>query len=263
MKLKNKVSVITGGGRGIGRAISIAFAMEGADVIVNYYKSGKEAQEVVHKIREIGRDAYAIKADISNYNQVSRMADKIYSIFDKVDILVNNAGILISKPFLETSPEDWIRTISVNLNGVFYTIKIFGSRMALDGGGSIINISSIAGYTPLINGGAYSASKAGVILLTKQAALELGPKGIRVNAICPGPILTDMLLSEFSQDKLEKRKQLMPLRTLGSPEDVAKLAVFLASDESKYITGEAYGIDGGFSISTYYLLNKFLSDEEK
>jgi len=263
MKLKDKVAVITGGARGIGKAISLEFAREGANVVINYFRSEKEAYKVAEMIRNMGRIAYTVKADISRFDEVVRMADEVYSLFNKVDILVNNAGILINKSLLETFPEEWMEVLSINLNGVFYTIKIFGSRMVLDGGGSIINISSVAAYTPLVNGGAYSASKAGVISLTKQAALELGPKGVRVNAVCPGPVLTDMLLSEYSTEKLEKRGHLMPLKTLGYPEDIARLTVFLASDDSRYITGEAYGIDGGFSISTYSLLNMLLSDEDK
>ena len=263
MKLKDKIAVITGGSRGIGKAISIEFAKEGADIVINYHRSEKEAERVAEEIRLIGRESYTVKADVSRFEEVVKMADEVYSIFNKVDILVNNAGILINKSLLETSPEEWMKVLSVNLSGVFYTIKVFGSRMASDGGGSIINISSVAAYTPLVNGGAYSASKAGVVSLTKQAALELGSRGIRVNAICPGPILTDMLLSEYTMEKLERRRHLMPLKTLGYPEDIARLAVFLASDDSRYITGEAYGIDGGFSISTYTLLNKLISNEDK
>lgn len=261
--LINKVAVVTGGSRGIGREIALEFAREGADVVVNYYSYDKGAYEVANLIKNMGRKSLVVKADVSNYEDVSKMVEDIYREFEKVDILVNNAGVLINKPLLETSREEWDRVISVNLNGVFYTLKLFARRMAEDGGGSIINISSVAGYIPLINTGAYSASKAGVIILTKQAAVELGPKDIRVNAICPGPVLTDMLLSEYTGEELEIRKEMMPLKRLGEPSDIAKLAVFLASDDAKYITGSVYEIDGGFGVSAYYLLRRLFEAEKK
>jgi len=258
MKLLNKVAVITGGGRGIGKAIALEFAREGAYIIVNYKKSRGEAYKVVEEANKLGVSALAVYADVSKYKDVLNMAKTVLNKYGKVDILVNNAGVLINKKLLETSVREWTKVVNVNLNGVFYTIKVFGKIMVSNGGGSIINIASVAGYIPLMNGGAYSASKAAVIMLTKQAALELASKGIRVNAICPGPIKTDMLLSEYTERELRIRERYMPLMRIADPIDVAKLAVFLASDDSKYITGEAYGIDGGFAISTYLLLNKLL-----
>ncbi len=258
MKLRDKVAVVTGSSRGIGRAIALAFAKEGAHVVVNYYKNEEKAREVVKKIEEIGRRALSIRADVSDYKQVEEMADRVISEFGRVDILVNNAGILIKSPLEETSPRDWERVVSVNLNGVFFTMRAFGKRMLSGKGGSIINIASVAGYVPLVDAGAYSATKAAVIMLTKQAAVEWGPRGVRVNAICPGPVLTDLLLSEYTPKELEVRKKVTPATRLGDPEDIARLAVFLASDESRYITGEAYGIDGGLASSTYWILHKLL-----
>lgn len=258
MRLSDKVAVITGGNRGIGRAIALGFAREGAHIVVNYLRGRDEAHEVADMVRDIGRKALLVKADISNYIEVDNMAEKVFLEFGKVDILVNNAGILIKNSLIDTSPEKWDKVVSVNLNGVFYSMKIFGAKMVSNGGGSIINISSVAGYIPLINAGAYSATKAAVIMLTRQAAVEWGSRGVRVNAICPGPILTDMLLSEYTSKELQIRRRLTPLMKLGKPEDIADLAVFLASDDSGYVTGEAYGIDGGLSNSTYFLLHKLL-----
>ncbi len=176
----------------------------------------------------------------------------------KVDVLVNNAGIIHKSPLEELELEDWNKVISVNLNGVFYTMRSFGVRMIHQGGGSIINIASVAGHVPLEGGGAYSASKAGVIMLTRQAAVEWGPKGVRVNAICPGPILTDMLRSEYSEEELKFRERVTPVGRLGDPKDVARLAVFLASDEASYVNGAIYDLDGGLAASTYSLLHELL-----
>ncbi len=156
------------------------------------------------------------------------MASIAFDEFGKMDVLVNNAGIISKAPLEEVSPEEWDRVISVNLNGVFYAMRSFGIRMIRQGGGSIVNVASVAGHTSLEGGGAYSASKAGVIILTRQAAVEWGPKGIRVNAMCPGPVLTDMLMSEYTEEELRKRERLTPAGRLGRPEDVARLAVFLA-----------------------------------
>ncbi len=258
MKLEGKVAVVTGASRGIGRAIALEFAKEGANIVVNYRTRSEEAEEVVRRIEEIGRKALAVRADVSDPEQVEEMASLAFEEFGRVDVLVNNAGIIIKAPLEELAPEDWDRVISVNLNGVFYAMRSFGVRMMRQGGGSIINVASVAGHTPLEGGGAYSASKAGVIILTRQAAVEWGPKGIRVNAICPGPVLTDMLRSEYTEEELRRRERLTPAGRLGRPEDVAKLAVFLASDEASYITGAVYDVDGGLSASTYRLLHELL-----
>ncbi len=260
-RLSGKVAVITGASRGIGRAIALAFAEEGADVVVNYLRSEEEARKTIEKVEEYGARGLAVRADVSDPYQVEKMASKVVKKFGKVNVLVNNAGVISKGPLEEISIEDWVRVISINLNGVFYTMRAFAKLMMANGGGSIVNVASVAGYVPLVSAGAYSASKAGVIMLTKQAAAEWGKYGIRVNAICPGPIETDMLLSEYTEEQLRARKKLMPVGRLGKPEDVARLAVFLASDESRYVTGEAYGIDGGFSVSTYWLIDHILRVE--
>lgn len=258
MRLSGKVAVVTGASRGIGRAIALELAKEGADVVVNYRSGSREAEEVVEKIRGMGRKAKAVRADVSDPDQVEEMASIAFKEFGGVGILVNNAGMIRKAPLEEITPEEWDKVISVNLNGVFYAMRSFGTRMIKQGGGSIVNIASVAGHVPLDGGGAYSASKAGVIILTRQAAVEWGPKGVRVNAICPGPIVTDMLRSEYTEEELRRRERLTPVGRLGRPEDVAKLAAFLASDDASYITGAVYDLDGGLSSSTYRLLHELL-----
>ncbi len=259
MRLSDKVAVVTGASRGIGRAIAIEFAREGADIVVNYNASREKAENVVRAIKNMNRRAISIKADVSDPDQVREMVKIVISNFRRVDILVNNAGIIIKSPLEYISPEDWIKVISVNLNGVFLTMRFFGEHMISRGEGVIINIASVAGHLPLVGGGAYSASKAGVIMLTRQAAAEWGPRGIRVNAICPGPILTNMLKSEYSEEELKIREKVTPTMRMGTPEDVAKLAVFLASDDAKNITGGVYDTDSGLSVSTYWLLHELLN----
>ncbi len=258
MRLEGKVAVVTGASRGIGRAIALELAREGADVLVNYRTRFREAEEVAQRVRGMGRRSLAVRADVSDPDQVEEMASLAFEEFGTVDILVNNAGMIRKASLDELDPEDWDRVVSVNLNGVFYAMRSFGSRMIHRGGGSIINIASVAGHVPLEGGGAYSASKAGVIMLTRQAAVEWGPKGVRVNAICPGPILTDMLRSEYSEEELRYRERLTPVGRLGRPEDVARLAVFLASDDAGYVNGAVFDLDGGLAASTYLLLHELL-----
>ena len=173
---------------------------------------------------------------------------------------MNNAGIIRLGPLEDIPIRDWIRTVEVNLNGVYFPMRVFGSRMLKEGRGVIINVASVAGEIPLPGAGAYSPTKAAVIMLTRQAAMEWGPRGVRVNAICPGPIMTDLLLSEFSEEELEARKGIMPLRRLGLPEDVARLATYLASDDSSYVTGSCFPIDGGLGSSTYLIMKELLRE---
>lgn len=258
MKLDGKVALVTGSSRGIGRAIALAFAREGADIIINYSKNDSKAKEVVDSARSLGVRALMVKADVSNPAQVEEMERIVRSEFGRLDVLVNSAGITARRPLEDVPHDEWRRVIEVNLNGTFYVMRTFFRLMAESGGGSIINIASIAGILPMVGSGAYSPSKAGVIMLTKQAAAEWAKYGIRVNAICPGPIETDMLREEFTEEQLEIRKRLIPLGRLGSTDDIVKIAIFLASDDSSYITGEAFGVDGGMSVSYYLLTEKFL-----
>ena len=259
MRLENRVAVVTGGSRGIGRAIAIRFAEEGADIVVNYSKSRREAEETVESISNLERRAVALKADVSNPAEVEDMAEKVIKEFGRVDILVNNAGVLSPpRPLEEVSYEEWMRTVDINLNGVFFCTKNFGKYMIKQKKGCIINIASSAGVAPLNLGGAYSVTKAGVIMLTRQAAIEWARYGVRVNAICPGPIKTQMILSRYTPEELRARIETLPLGRIGEPREVAELALFLASDESEYITGQAIGIDGGLTQSTYWVMKRLM-----
>ncbi|RDD53481.1 MAG: 3-oxoacyl-ACP reductase FabG [Candidatus Korarchaeota archaeon NZ13-K] len=258
MRLDGKVALITGASRGIGRAIALAFAREGANIIVNYSRDDSKAREVVDSANSLGVRAIMVRADVSNPMQVEEMERVVRREFGRLDILVNSAGITVRRPLEETSYDEWRKVVDVNLNGTFYVMRAFFRLMAESGGGSIINIASVAGVLPMVGSGAYSPSKSGVIMLTKQAAAEWARHGIRVNAICPGPVETDMLREEFTEEQLEIRRRLIPLGRLGNTEDVVKLALFLASDDSSYITGEAFGVDGGMAVSYYLLLEKLL-----
>ena len=258
MKLDGKVALITGASRGIGRAIALTFAREGANIAVNYSREDSKAREVVESASSLGVRAIVVKADVSNPKQVEEMERIVREEFGRLDILVNSAGVTLRRSLGEVTYDEWKRVIDVNLNGTFYVMRTFFRLMAESGGGSIINIASVAGLLPMVGSGAYSPSKAGVIMLTKLAAAEWAKYGIRVNAICPGPVETDMLREEFTEEELEVRKKLIPLGRLGKTEDVAKLALFLASDDSSYVTGETFCVDGGMAVSFYLLTEKLL-----
>lgn len=258
MKLDGKVALVTGASRGIGRAIALAFAREGANLIVNYSKNDSKAREVVESANALGVRALMVRADVSNPMQVEGMEGIVREEFGRLDVLVNSAGVTLRRPLEEVPYEEWGRVVGVNLNGTFYVMRAFFKLMRESGGGSIVNIASVAGILPMVGSGAYSPSKAGVIMLTKQAAAEWAKYGIRVNAICPGPVETDMLREEFTEEQLEIRKKLIPLGRLGSTEDVVKLSLFLASEDSSYITGECFCVDGGMAVSYYSLMEKLL-----
>ncbi|MGC9104798.1 MAG: SDR family NAD(P)-dependent oxidoreductase [Candidatus Methanodesulfokora sp.] len=258
MKLQGKVALITGASRGIGRAIALAFAKEGANIIVNYQKNDSKAKEVIESANSFGVKAIMIKADVSNPVQVEEMERVVRREFGRLDIMVNSAGIMMRHPLEEVPIDEWRRVMDVNLNGTFYVMRTFFKLMVESGGGSIINVASVSGFLPTVRSGAYSPSKAGVIMLTKLAAVEWGKYGIRVNAICPGPVETDLLREEFTEEELKIRRNLIPLGRLGKAEDIAKLALFLASDDSSYITGAAFVVDGGMTPSYYLLTEKFL-----
>jgi len=257
MKLMGKKAIVTGSSRGIGRAIALDLAQEGADVVVNYHKRGEKAEEVAEEIRSMGRKVLVAKADISDISSVRRMIAETIKEFDRIDILVNNAGIVHKAPMEAVSEEIWDGVMNVNLRGAFLCCKYAGEQMIRQGEGNIINISSIAGFMPEINLGAYSVSKAGLIMLTQLLALEWARYNIRVNAVCPGPIETELIGEAFdTSELLEARTEGVPIRRFGRPEEVAKLVSFLASDDSSNITGEHIVIDGGSLRSMYYLINK-------
>ncbi len=243
MKFKNMVVIVTGSSRGIGKAIALSFADEGANVVVNYNKSKDKAKEVVDEIVKKGSKAFAVKCDVSNETEVKKMINETVNKFGKIDILVNNAGIVFDIPLFEKTVEQWKRTLDTNLVGVFLCSKYASKHMTKKG--NIINISSTNGinsYSP--DSADYDASKSGVISLTKTMAEELAPE-VRVNCIAPGWIDTD-INKDLPKDFIKEEKDKIHLKRFGKPEEIAKVALFLASEDSSFMTGSVVVVDGGY-----------------
>ncbi len=244
MLLDKKVGLVTGASRGIGRAIALEMAREGADVIVNYNQSKDKAIEVTCAIEALGRRALAVRADVSKANDVEEMRSLVLKEFGSVDILVNNAGIHYHLKSWEMEQSEWSRVLGVNLDGVFLCSKAFSGEMRVKKWGRIINISSIVAFIGTDHEAHYGASKAAVVGLTKALALELARFNITVNAIAPGWVETDMT-SAVTEDEKRKALELVPLGRFGRPEDIAHASVFLASDKASFITGQTVHINGG------------------
>lgn len=243
-KLDGKVALVTGASRGIGRAIAIALAKEGASVAVNYAGNSEKAGQVVSEIKEMGREAVAIQGDVTNADSVTAMVKNVTEQFGKLDILINNAGITRDNLLVRMKEEDWDSVINTNLKGVFLCTKAVSRQMMKQRQGRIINISSVVGVSGNAGQANYVAAKSGVIGLTKTTAKELAARGITVNAIAPGFIETDMT-NVLTEEVGEQMRKQIPLGRFGLPEDVAKTAVFLASEDSGYITGQTIQVDGG------------------
>jgi len=253
--LLDKIAIVTGASKGIGRAIAIAFAKEGANVVVNYFKSEDDANDVVKEINALGRAAVPVRADVSKIDEVKAMVKRTIDQFGRIDMLVNNAGVSTMGPLVDLTERDWDYNMDVNAKGVFLCCQAVARHMIGQRYGKIINISSAAGKTGARFLSHYCASKFAVIGLTQSLALELAPYGINVNAVCPGYVETDMQSRELVWEaKLRgisseevKRGYLgsVPLGRLGKPEDVAKIVVFLASAQSDYMTGQAINVTGG------------------
>lgn len=242
----DKVVLITGSSRGIGKAIALKFAEKGAKVIVNYVNSKKEAEEVVKKIEEIGSEAITIKCDVSKEDEVKKMVKESVDKFGKIDVLVNNAGIIFDVPFENKTVDQWKRTLDVNLIGTFLCTKYVVEEMSKQKSGNIINISSTNGIDTYDSESIdYDASKAGVNIFTKCMAKELAPN-IRVNCIAPGWVDTD-INKDLPKDYVEEEKKRICLKRFGKPEEIAKVALFLASDESSFMTGSIVVVDGGYN----------------
>jgi len=258
MKLKDKAAIVTGGSRGIGRAICLALAQEGADVVLSCDRDMAGAEAVAGEIRAVGRRAIAVKADVSQSADVERMVQQARNGLGKVDILVNNAGIFIGSPIEKAREEDWDRVMAVNVKGVFLCCQAVGRRWIQEGrGGSIVNIASIAGQMPEVNGAAYSPSKAAVLVLTRLLAVEWAKCGIRVNSLSPGPVMTPLQRAAYpTPELLAARNRAIPLNRHGTPEEIAELAVFLAADDAAYITGADFAVDGGSLFSMYHLVHE-------
>lgn len=245
--LNGKVALVTGAGRGIGRAIALQLAQCGTTVLVNYNGSADKANEVVDIIKANGGNAAAIQCNVSDYAKCEEMVKQILADYSKVDILVNNAGITRDNLILGMKEDDFDAVINTNLKGTFNTIKHLTKNFLKNKSGKIINISSVSGVLGNAGQANYSASKAGVIGLTKSVARELGSRGICVNAVAPGFVETDMT-GAMSESVLENAKKSIPLGRLGKPEDIASVVAFLASDAGNYITGQVICVDGGMAI---------------
>jgi len=245
-KLQDKVAIVTGASRGIGRAIAFALAAEGAKVVVNYASSSEAAQQVVAEITEAGGEALALQADVSQEEQVNTLLKSTIEKYGQVDVLVNNAGITRDNLLLRMKPADWQAVINLNLTGVFLCTKAVSKVMLKQRSGRIINIASVAGQMGNPGQANYSAAKAGVIGFTKTLAKELASRGLTVNAVAPGFIATEMTKELDSEDIL----QYIPLARYGKPEEVAGMVRFLAADPAAaYITGQVFNVDGGMVMA--------------
>jgi acetoacetyl-CoA reductase/3-oxoacyl-[acyl-carrier protein] reductase len=242
-RLAGKTALVTGASRGIGRAIAVALAREGAQVAVNYQQNDARACEVIDEITGFGSAAMAIKADVANAAEARAMVKKVVDEWGRIDVLVNNAGVTRDKSLRKLDDESWLAVLQTNLNGCFYCISAAIGPMLEQGGGRIINISSMNGQIGAFGQANYSASKGGMIALTKTAAVELAKANITVNTVSPGFTETDMF-AEVPEKVQEQIKQRIPMGRFGKPEEIAKAVVFLVTD-GDYITGQQINVNGG------------------
>lgn len=249
MRLKNKVAIVTGSSQGIGRGIAERFAQEGADVVINYNRTPGGAEEVLKVVEAAGSRGIIVQADMSKLDDIKRLFTTAIETFGRVDVLVNNAGVERHAPFWEVKEEDYDFVLNVNLKGVFFaTQEMVRHLMATDRKGKIVNISSVHEELPFPNFTAYCAAKGGLKMLTRNLSVELGSLGININNIAPGAIETPINTKLLNDpQKLNALLTQIPLGRLGKPEDVAGLAVFLASDDSNYVTGSTFFVDGGLT----------------
>lgn len=239
--------LITGASRGIGTQCALTFAREGYDVALNYCRSEEKARELVREIEALGVRACAVQADVADSMQVKRMFETVRAELGTVDVLVNNAGVAHVGLLTDMTDDEWRRVIDTDLSGTFYCCREALSDMIRAHSGVIVNIASMWGEVGASCEAAYSAAKAGVIGLTKALAKEVGPSGVRVNAVSPGVVMTDMMAG-FSDEDVAALKEETPLIQLGSPEDIADAVIFLASEKARFITGQVLSVNGGMVI---------------
>lgn len=247
MSLSGKIAVVTGGSRGIGRAVALKLAQAGCKVVINYNQAANEAQSIVQLIQEQGGEAQAIQADVSQTAEAAKLIDTVVKSLGRIDILVNNAGITRDKLLMQMSEGDWDTVLNTNLKGAYNCTKAVMRPMLKQRAGRIINITSISGMMGSGGQANYSAAKAGLIGFTKALAREVASRNITVNAVAPGFIETDMtnsLAEEFKQKAMAQ----IPLERFGKPEDIAEAVAFLAGDGASYITGHVLTVDGGISM---------------
>jgi glucose 1-dehydrogenase len=249
-RLAGKTALVTGGSRGMGRAIALALAREGADVAINYLERAQAAEEVAEMCRVFGRSSMTVQAHVGRRPEVEAMVERIYAVWGRLDILVNNAGVLKRTPFLDIDDAEWDWMLDVNLRACFVVGQTVARRMVAQGGGTIVNVSSIGQKLAGRGVAHYCVSKAGVGMLTQAMALELAPLGVRVNAVCPGTVITDLNRADAERPEWvlsQQARQAVP--RLGEPEDVAAAVVFLAADqESRMAVGTSLYLDSGRSI---------------
>jgi 3-oxoacyl-[acyl-carrier protein] reductase len=244
MNLNDKVAVVTGASRGIGRAIALELAQRGASIVINYNTSAEAASEVVNAVQTQGGQAIAVQADVGDFGQAARLIESAIDTFGRIDILVNNAGTTRDQLLALMKEEDWDLVLCTNLKGVFNCCKAAARQMMRQRSGRIVNISSVSGIAGQGGQTNYAASKAGMIGFTKSLAKELGPRNVTVNAVAPGFVLTD-LTADLSEDLQRRAIETTPLRRMGEPEEIAYAVAFLASDLASFITGEVLTVDGG------------------
>jgi NAD(P)-dependent dehydrogenase (short-subunit alcohol dehydrogenase family) len=249
-RLAGKTALVTGGGRGNGRAIALALAREGADVAVHYVEHAAAAEEVAAAVQALGRRSLVVRAHVARRPEVEAMVEQVYAAWGRLDVLVNNAGVLKRTPFLEIGDAEWDWMLDVNLRGCFVVGQAVAQRMVAQGGGAIVNISSVGQKLAGRGVAHYCVSKAGVGMLTKAMALELAPHGVRVNAVCPGTVVTDINRADAARPEwVEAQYGRLAVRALGEPEDVAGAVVFLAAEqESRLAVGTSIYLDNGRSI---------------
>ena len=249
MRIENKIALVTGSSGGIGQAIAIRYAREGADVVINYSRNPGGADDALKQIESFGRKGLIVQADLSKTEDIKRLVNTTIDHFGRLDILVNNAGVESNAPFWEVTEDDYDRVLNVNLKGLFFTTQAFVKHLIeTKRRGKIINISSVHEELPFPHFAAYCASKGGVKMLTRNLSIELGPLGITINSIAPGAIETPINTKLLNDPKkLDALLTQIPMGRLGQTSDVAGLAVFLASPDSDYVTGSTYFVDGGLT----------------
>ena len=249
LDLTDRVAVVTGSSRGIGRAIAIKLASQGAKVVVNYHTSEDAAQEVVEQIKADGSEAIAVHADVKDAEQAKGLIDAALEAFGGLDILVNNVGVTRDALLMRMKEDDWDIVMDTNLKGTFNCTKVAQRPMIRQRYGRIINITSVSGIAGQVGQANYSASKAGVIGFTKAVAKELGIRNITVNAVAPGYVPTDQT-ANLPEELIDYILQLTPLKRPGTPEEIANAVAFLASEEASYVSGQVLGVDGGMMAMT-------------